>query len=63
MICVLLLAAGDGWESAALSVLDQDPRVVVLKRCVDVDDLMAAATSGQADVVVVAIDAPGSIRR
>lgn len=59
MICALLLAAGEGWESAALSALDEDPRVVVLKRCVDVDDLMAAATSGQAHVVVVALDAPG----
>ena len=59
MICTLLLAAGEGWESQALAVLDAHPRVVVLKRCVDVDDLMAAATSGQADVVVVALDAPG----
>lgn len=59
MICALLLAAGAGWESAALSALDRHPGVVVLKRCVDVDDLMAAATSGQADAVVIALDAPG----
>lgn len=59
VICTLLLAAGEGWESTALALLDEHPHVAVLKRCVDVDDLMAAATSGQADVVVVALDAPG----
>ena len=31
----------------------------MLKRCVDVDDLLATATSGQADVAVVGLDAPG----
>ena len=33
--------------------------VVVLKRCVDVDDLLATAASGQADVAVLGLDAPG----
>ena len=32
---------------------------MVLKRCVDVDDLLASVTSGQADVAVVSLDAPG----
>jgi MinD-like ATPase involved in chromosome partitioning or flagellar assembly len=32
---------------------------VVLKRCVDVDDLMAAASAGQADVAVLGLDSPG----
>lgn len=59
VICTLLLAAGEGWESTALAILERAPQVAVLKRCVDVDDLMAAATSGQADVAVVALDAPG----
>ncbi len=59
MICVLLLAAGEPWESPALADLEAHPGVVVLKRCVDVDDLMAAVTSGQADVAVVSLDAPG----
>lgn len=59
MLCVLLLAAGEGWESPALADLESHPGVVVLKRCVDVDDLLAAVTSGQADVAVVALDAPG----
>ena len=59
MICVLLLAAGEGWESPALADLEAHPGVVVLKRCVDVDDLLASVTSGQVDVAVVALDAPG----
>ncbi|MEO5851292.1 MAG: hypothetical protein ABIQ15_02155 [Nocardioides sp.] len=59
MICVLVVAAGAPWESTALRLLGDDPGVVVLKRCVDVDDLMASATAGQAQVAVVALDAPG----
>ena len=59
MICVLLLAAGESWESPALADLEAHPGVVVLKRCVDVDDLLASVASGQADVAVVALDAPG----
>jgi MinD-like ATPase involved in chromosome partitioning or flagellar assembly len=59
MICVLLLAAGEAWESPALADLERHPGVVVLKRCVDVDDLLASVTSGQADVAVVSLDAPG----
>ncbi|MBC2933008.1 hypothetical protein [Nocardioides sp. zg-1228] len=59
MICVLLLAAGEPWESPALADLEAHPGVVVLKRCVDVDDLLAAVASGQADVAVVSLDAPG----
>ncbi|SFB77106.1 MinD-like ATPase involved in chromosome partitioning or flagellar assembly [Nocardioides terrae] len=56
---VLLAAAGAGWEPAALGVLERSPGVVVLKRCVDLDDLLAAAASGQADAAVVAADLPG----
>ena len=59
MVVVLLLAAGAGWESAALAGLAARSDVVVLKRCVDVPDLLATAAAGQADVAVVAIDAPG----
>ena len=59
MICVVLLAAGAAWESPALADLEHHREVVVLKRCVDVDDLLASVTSGQADVAVVSLDAPG----
>ena len=58
-VVALIVASGAGWEPEALRLLAEDPRVVVLKRCVDVDDLLAAATAGQADVAVVGIDAPG----
>src|SRR5262249_15881191 len=33
--------------------------MVVLKRCVDVDEALATSTAGQADAAVVALDAPG----
>ena len=59
MVVVLVLAAGAGWESPALARLGERPDVVVLKRCVDVADLLATASAGQADAAVVGIDAPG----
>ena len=59
MKVVLLLGAGATWETRALSLLTGHRDLVVLKRCVDVDDLLATATSGQADTAVVAIEAPG----
>ncbi len=59
MTPVLILAAGADWETAALGVLDRAPGLVVLRRCVDVDDLVAAASAGQAEAAVVALDAPG----
>lgn len=59
MQVVLLVDAGAGWEPAALRALSAHPGVVVLKRCVDVDDLLAAATAGQADVAVLGLEAPG----
>ena len=59
MVVVLVLAAGAAWESPALTLLADRGDVVVLKRCVDVPDLLATAAAGQADVAVVAIDAPG----
>ena len=59
MICVLMVASGAAWESDALGLLHGRSDIVVLKRCVDVDDLLASAAAGQADVAVVALDAPG----
>lgn len=59
MIVVLVLAAGAEWESRALALLGDASGVVVLKRCVDVDDVLATASSGQAEVVVVGVEAPG----
>jgi MinD-like ATPase involved in chromosome partitioning or flagellar assembly len=59
VVVVLILASGAAWESAALGLLERVPGVVVLRRCVDVPDLLAAASAGQADVAVVALEAPG----
>jgi MinD-like ATPase involved in chromosome partitioning or flagellar assembly len=59
VVVVLIVAAGAAWESPLLEVLGRRSGVVVLRRCVDVDDLLAASSAGQADVAVVALDAPG----
>ena len=59
MIVVLVVASGATWEPRALGVLAGHPGIVVLKRCVDVDDLLAAATAGQAEAAVLDLEAPG----
>ncbi|WP_370288718.1 CpaE family protein [Nocardioides sp.] len=59
MIIVLLASSGAAWEGPALAALQADPGVVVLKRCVDVDDLLAVASTGQAEVAVMGTDLPG----
>ncbi|MBM7515778.1 AAA family ATPase [Nocardioides nitrophenolicus] len=59
MSVVLLVSSGAAWESSALTALTRHPGTVLLKRCVDVADLLAAARTGQADVAVVAADLPG----
>lgn len=59
MRCVLVLASGAAWESEALDRLRGGSGFVVLKRCVDVDDLLASAATQQAEVAVVSSEAPG----
>ncbi len=56
-VCVLVLAAGAGWEAGSLRALGE-AGIVVAKRCVDLPDLMASAAAGGADVAVVAGDLP-----
>ena len=56
---VLVAAAGAAWEPAALGLLEGRRDVAVLKRCVDVEELLAAAAAGQADAALVGVDAPG----
>jgi MinD-like ATPase involved in chromosome partitioning or flagellar assembly len=58
MTPVLILAAGAAWETTALGIVERAPGLVVLRRCVDVDDLLAAASAGQAETAVVALDVP-----
>jgi hypothetical protein len=51
---VLVAVAGAPWESALVAGLDSQPGVVrVVRRCVDVADLLAAATTGQARVALL----------
>ena len=59
MIVVLVVASGAAWESQALTALAEHPGTVVLKRCVDVDDLLAAAASGQAQAAVLGLESRG----
>lgn len=57
---VLLAAGGAGWEVEALRLLATDhSRVALVKRCVDLHDLLATASTGQARVAVVSADLPG----
>jgi MinD-like ATPase involved in chromosome partitioning or flagellar assembly len=59
MICVLVVASGSSWEPRALEVISSDRELVLIKRCVDIADLLAAATAGQADAALVSLDLPG----
>ncbi|MDQ6524378.1 hypothetical protein RB608_12235 [Nocardioides sp. LHD-245] len=59
MSVVLLVSSGAAWESRALTALNEHSGTVLLRRCVDVADLLAAARTGQADAAVVATDLPG----
>src|SRR3954467_2852283 len=72
-VVVLIVASGAAWEPEALRLLGDHRRIVVLYDCVDVDDLLAPPTGGQADAAgllppraagppqgaVVGLDAPG----
>lgn len=59
MIVVLVVASGGSWEPEALRVLGERTGIVVLKRCVDLPDLLASATSGQAQVAVLGAQTSG----
>jgi MinD-like ATPase involved in chromosome partitioning or flagellar assembly len=59
MVVVVVVAAGAAWESPVLELIGARPGMVVLKRCVDVDEALAASSAGQTDAAVVALDAPG----
>lgn len=58
-VCVLLLGSGAAWEQRALAALEERQGVILLRRCMDVTDLLAVAESGQAQAAVVALEAPG----
>lgn len=59
MIVTVLVSTGAAWEAEALAALNGHPGIAVLKRCVDVDDLLATASAGQVEVAVVGTSLPG----
>jgi MinD-like ATPase involved in chromosome partitioning or flagellar assembly len=59
-IGVLVAAAGASWEVEALRTVSDGPSgAVLLKRCVDLPDLLATAATGQARAAVVSARLPG----
>lgn len=59
-VATLVAASGAGWESGAVATLaDPGSGVVLLKRCLDLADLLAAASTGAAQVAVVAAHLAG----
>ena len=53
-----MAAEGHGWETDALAALAAAPGLVTLRRCLDLDDLLAVASTRTAQVAVV--DASGA---
>jgi len=59
-VAVLVAAAGGGWEAEVLDRLERGgPALVLAKRCVDLTDLLASASTGLAGAAVLAVDLPG----
>lgn len=57
---VLVAAAGSPWESRALELLERrDGGLLLVKRCVDLPDLLATASAGVASAAVVSPTLPG----
>lgn len=57
---VLLVAGGAAWEPRALeAIADAGNRLVLLKRCLDLSDLLASAAVGSASVAVVGAEVAG----
>ena len=56
---VLSVADGAAWEERLVSALERNPTVEIVRRCVDVVDLLAVAASGQGRVALLA----SSLRR
>src|SRR4029450_7986453 len=55
---VLLAVTGAPWEADVVRRTERAPNVRVVRRCVDVPDLLAAATTGQARAVLLADELP-----
>lgn len=56
---VAVAACGAHWEAAALAEIERDPALLLVRRCVDVADLLATAGTHRLDAALVALDSPG----
>jgi len=55
---VLLAVTGAPWEAEVVRRAEQAPGIRVVRRCVDIADVLGAAASGQARAVLLAEDLP-----
>ena len=54
---LLTAGSGQGWENELVAALDRPgSSMTVLRRCVDIGDVLAVATTGQAAVAIVSAD-------
>jgi hypothetical protein len=59
-VAVLVAAGGASWEPSALGVIESaGPRVRLLKRCMDLSDLLATAATGSASAAVIGASVVG----
>ncbi len=56
---VFVAAEGQPWEPAALDAVSAAPDLVTVRRCLDLNDLLAVAATGTGRVAVVAAPGPG----
>lgn len=59
MSLTVLTALAHGWEGRMVEVVDRLPGITVGRRCVDLADLLAAASAGLGDVALVSADLRG----
>jgi Flp pilus assembly CpaE family ATPase len=55
---VALAASGAGWEAAAVRELEAAPDLVLVRRCVDVAELLAVAQTGAVGIAAVDLSVP-----
>lgn len=56
---IAVAAAGAHWEAAALTEIDGHRGLTLVRRCVDVADLLATAATHRVDAALLAVDSPG----
>ncbi|HPU14284.1 MAG TPA: hypothetical protein PLQ19_10900, partial [Aeromicrobium sp.] len=59
VIRVAVSAAGAGWESDLLAEIDRNDRVQLVRRCVDIADLLATSATHRLDTALVAVSSAG----